>query len=330
MTYTHLETSSSSSSSCLYQTPNSPSSKLHQRVKATQLNSPSIQDHQLRFFNSNPTLSHLEYGNATTLCTTRSRYTVGTEYPYLHSSIGWRYHDRWCCILSRSSKAGCCCCCSSSSSRSDYSSHFNARNSPTSSGGSNSTSALYHPPSNPFSPHHSGSFSSDPFALTFRPMLLRIENCKRSSTQAKSRGAIECSFHLEVLLIIFLQAQSTQPVYAPYVQQPQTVYQPYYSPLTMHPTMNGTSNFQQPSFGQFGYTPNEVLVQNMVHAAAPEMSTKQEMKPADDDPLRFYWVRELDQSWSQRNRLTIDSGDIGDCRWYAKDGEFYAIRLPMS
>jgi hypothetical protein len=41
---------------------------------------------------------------------------------------------------------------------------------------------------------------------------------------------------------------------------------------------------------------------------------KQDMKPADDDPFRMYWVREQDNTWSQRNRLTIDSGDIGDCR----------------
>jgi hypothetical protein len=58
------------------------------------------------------------------------------------------------------------------------------------------------------------------------------------------------------------------------------------------------------------------------------MNKKQEMKPADDDPMRMYWVRELDGTYSQRNRLTIDSGDIGDCRWYTHGGVFYAVRLP--
>ena len=55
---------------------------------------------------------------------------------------------------------------------------------------------------------------------------------------------------------------------------------------------------------------------------------KDEMVPADPDPFRMYWVRELDQTFTQRDRRTIDSGDIGDCRWYVKDGKFYAVRLP--
>jgi hypothetical protein len=60
-----------------------------------------------------------------------------------------------------------------------------------------------------------------------------------------------------------------------------------------------------------------------------EMNKKQEMKPSDDDPLRMYWVRELDGTYTQRNRLTIDSGDIGEVRWYVHDGGvFYAVRLP--
>ena len=58
------------------------------------------------------------------------------------------------------------------------------------------------------------------------------------------------------------------------------------------------------------------------------MNDKQEMKPANDDPSKEYWVRELDGNWTQRNRMTIDSGDIGKCRWYAVDGVFYAVRLP--
>jgi hypothetical protein len=57
------------------------------------------------------------------------------------------------------------------------------------------------------------------------------------------------------------------------------------------------------------------------------MFQPQDFKPADDDPTRFYWVRELDGNWTQRNRLTIDH--LGDCRWYLADaGYFYAIRLP--
>jgi hypothetical protein len=65
----------------------------------------------------------------------------------------------------------------------------------------------------------------------------------------------------------------------------------------------------------------------MAYAQNSNINAKQEMKPADDDPFRMYWVRELDGTWTQRNRYTIDSGDIGDCRWYAMDGQFYAVRL---
>jgi len=60
-----------------------------------------------------------------------------------------------------------------------------------------------------------------------------------------------------------------------------------------------------------------------------EMDKGQEMKPADDDPMRWYWVRELDGTYTQRNRLTIDSPEFGDVRWFAQEGgKFYAARLP--
>ncbi|PMD40650.1 hypothetical protein L207DRAFT_554340 [Hyaloscypha variabilis F] len=112
-----------------------------------------------------------------------------------------------------------------------------------------------------------------------------------------------------------------QPVYNPYAQQPYIIQQ--------QPSIAGLPNFtiMQPSYGTYGQTGTEVLAQQMAYAQASNINEKQEMKPADDDPYRMYWVRELDNSWTQRNRLTIDSGDIGDCRWYAIDGQFYAVRL---
>jgi hypothetical protein len=106
----------------------------------------------------------------------------------------------------------------------------------------------------------------------------------------------------------------------PFLTQPQPVYQPQYG-------MPGVS-MPQPPFGTWGQTQNEVLWNQMARAQNPAMNKRQEMKPADDDPYRMYWVRETDGTWTQRNRLTIDSGDIGDCRWYAMDGHFYAVRLP--
>lgn len=89
-------------------------------------------------------------------------------------------------------------------------------------------------------------------------------------------------------------------------------------------------HIQQPAFGTIGLTRSEVLEQQISTAENTGMNAKQDMKPADDDPLRMYWVRELDNTWTQRNRVTIDSGDIGECRWYAIDGVFYAVRLPQT
>lgn len=63
--------------------------------------------------------------------------------------------------------------------------------------------------------------------------------------------------------------------------------------------------------GTYGATGSEIQLQQM---QIPEASKKQDMKPSDDDPFRMYWVRELDDTWTQRNRMTIDSGDIGKIR----------------
>jgi hypothetical protein len=120
---------------------------------------------------------------------------------------------------------------------------------------------------------------------------------------------------------------------------PQTVASPYqYQPYPQYvvqqqqqqPTTTGfpTYHISQQAQNTFGLTVNEVLNQQMATAQGLEMNKQQEMKPADDDPLRMYWVRELDGTFTQRNRLTIDSGDIGDCRWYAQDGVFYSVRMP--
>ena len=104
--------------------------------------------------------------------------------------------------------------------------------------------------------------------------------------------------------------------------------QPTFSPTGL-PSFNiQQPAFQQPAIGTIGHTGTEIVTQQMAYALNAETDKKQEMQPADPDPLRYYWVRELDNTWTQRNRITIDSGDIGDCRWYAMDGRFYAVRLP--
>ncbi|KAK8089400.1 hypothetical protein PG997_004361 [Apiospora hydei] len=51
----------------------------------------------------------------------------------------------------------------------------------------------------------------------------------------------------------------------------------------------------------------------------------QDFKPADDDPSRMYFCRELDGNWILRNRYTLDNIPI---RWYVTtNGVFYAVRL---
>ncbi|RDL34399.1 uncharacterized protein BP5553_07527 [Venustampulla echinocandica] len=127
-----------------------------------------------------------------------------------------------------------------------------------------------------------------------------------------------------------LHASQQPMIYpAPFMPHPQPAYQPYMMPSQSYTPTPGLQPFtnQQPAFGYFGYTGSEMLAQHLATAQGLGMNKKQDMKPADDDPHRFYWVREFDNTWSQRSRMTIDSGDIGECRWYAKDGEFYAVRL---
>ncbi|KAG4441398.1 hypothetical protein IFR05_003085 [Cadophora sp. M221] len=127
----------------------------------------------------------------------------------------------------------------------------------------------------------------------------------------------------------------------PYIAQPQPIYAPaapaaapaiappYYNiqpqpfPAAGYPSFN----MSQPAYGTYGYTGAEMLMQNIGQTIHPDFAKKQEMKPSDPDPYRMYWCREPDNTWTQRNRMTIESGDIGDCRWYVTEGQFYAVRL---
>lgn len=82
-----------------------------------------------------------------------------------------------------------------------------------------------------------------------------------------------------------------------------------------------------PDVTGIGGTAAEVTLENTQSADKDKLYEPQDFKPMDDDPLRYYPVRELDGNWTQRNRLTIDN--LGDCRWYVSDtGYFYAVRLP--
>ncbi|KAF6835997.1 hypothetical protein CPLU01_03902 [Colletotrichum plurivorum] len=82
-----------------------------------------------------------------------------------------------------------------------------------------------------------------------------------------------------------------------------------------------------PDVTGFGKTAGEVAMEQAQFAYANGLFEPQDFKPADDDPSRYYPVREVDGNWTQRNRFTIDN--LGDCRWYVtNEGYFYAVRLP--
>ncbi|KAF5681101.1 hypothetical protein FHETE_132 [Fusarium heterosporum] len=82
-----------------------------------------------------------------------------------------------------------------------------------------------------------------------------------------------------------------------------------------------------PEVSGMGRTAGEEQLRQIQFAHANKLYEPQEFKPADDDPSRFYYVREVDGNWTQRNRFTIDH--MGDSRWYVTDeGWFYAVRLP--
>ncbi|KAF0641534.1 hypothetical protein FPSE5266_20162 [Fusarium pseudograminearum] len=62
-----------------------------------------------------------------------------------------------------------------------------------------------------------------------------------------------------------------------------------------------------------GRTAGEEQLRQIKFAHANKLYEPQEFKPADDDPSRFYYVREVDGNWTQRNRFTIDH--MGDSKW---------------
>ncbi|KAG9253893.1 uncharacterized protein F5Z01DRAFT_637104 [Emericellopsis atlantica] len=82
-----------------------------------------------------------------------------------------------------------------------------------------------------------------------------------------------------------------------------------------------------PDVSGLGRTGVEEQARQLQFAHGNRVFEQQEFKPSDDDPSRFYYVRELDGNWTQRSRFCIDQ--MGDCRWFVTDeGWFYASRLP--
>ncbi|EAQ91028.1 hypothetical protein CHGG_02963 [Chaetomium globosum CBS 148.51] len=99
-------------------------------------------------------------------------------------------------------------------------------------------------------------------------------------------------------------------------------------PMTGIPSLTGVPTqppvHVEPAMG-VGLTPNETIAQNMRIAQNNQAYEPQDFKPADPNPYRMYWFRELDGHWALFHRRQIDRLDV---RWYrTDDGVFYAIRL---
>ncbi|KAH7159911.1 hypothetical protein B0J13DRAFT_616707 [Dactylonectria estremocensis] len=82
-----------------------------------------------------------------------------------------------------------------------------------------------------------------------------------------------------------------------------------------------------PEVAGVGRTAGEETLHQIKFAIANGLYEPQDFKPSDDDPNRFYFVREVDGNWTQRNRFSIDH--MGEIRWFVtNEGWFYAVRLP--
>ncbi|KAH7143908.1 hypothetical protein EDB81DRAFT_935355 [Dactylonectria macrodidyma] len=82
-----------------------------------------------------------------------------------------------------------------------------------------------------------------------------------------------------------------------------------------------------PEVAGVGRTAGEETLHQIKFAIANGLYEPQDFKPSDDDPNRFYFVREVDGNWTQRNRYSIDN--MGEIRWFVtNEGWFYAVRLP--
>lgn len=99
------------------------------------------------------------------------------------------------------------------------------------------------------------------------------------------------------------------------------------TPFPVQPGMFPAPVHNDPVLG-IGQTGAETMAEQMRFAHENGLFEVQDFKPKDDDPSRYYMVRELDGNWTQRNRYTIDALN---CRWYLADqGYFYAVRVPES
>ncbi|KAI2618714.1 hypothetical protein GGS26DRAFT_574260 [Hypomontagnella submonticulosa] len=145
---------------------------------------------------------------------------------------------------------------------------------------------------------------------------------------------------------VVIQQGSQQPVYVQgqpgvtYISHPgQVASQPAAFPAMVgHPqfqmaagsgmpgAMPGAMPGHPPDVMGVGKTGMEVQMEQYHTALNSKALDGQDIAPADPDPSRMYYCRELDGEWTLRNRYGIDN--LGDCRWYVMPGGvFYAVRL---
>ncbi|TQS34701.1 hypothetical protein Golomagni_04905 [Golovinomyces magnicellulatus] len=83
----------------------------------------------------------------------------------------------------------------------------------------------------------------------------------------------------------------------------------YAVPMLIHP------NIVPPGRLHIGATESQVAERQLASKKEPKTDPNLDFKPPDNDPHRFYSVREKDGSYIHVNRRTIDSGDIGSVTW---------------
>lgn len=85
------------------------------------------------------------------------------------------------------------------------------------------------------------------------------------------------------------------------------------------------SEYIAPEVAKFGQMAGENALKEAKFAYENNIYEPQDFKPADDDPGRFYPLRQLDGNWTNVTRATIDKLPS---RWYLSErGFFYAVRL---
>ncbi|KAI1646327.1 uncharacterized protein F4817DRAFT_316824 [Daldinia loculata] len=127
---------------------------------------------------------------------------------------------------------------------------------------------------------------------------------------------------------IFVQGQPGFPA-APMTAQP-AAFPAMMAPLGTPVVIGGPPDVIAPGSAPdvmgIGKTATEIQMEQYHTALNTGALEGQDIAPADPDPSRMYYCRELDGAWTLRNRFCIDN--MGDCRWYVKPGGiFYAVRL---